>query len=129
MHQVNWVKQLVLAILLCALGTLAYWLQAKHKPEQEAQEAELRQAKEQAHSGNLGERRTERSTSRLILTALPRGRPASSERTLRSPLCPCVREGQMPTQGPSGEARWRRFQKVASLPTGAWLARMSEERR
>src|SRR4051794_7112069 len=36
MSHVSWNRQLGLAVTLCALGTLAYWLEFKHKPNQEA---------------------------------------------------------------------------------------------
>ncbi|MBI2712710.1 MAG: hypothetical protein HYX41_07655, partial [Bdellovibrio sp.] len=35
MTNVNWTKQLVLSALLLTLGMGAYWLEFKHKPEQE----------------------------------------------------------------------------------------------
>jgi hypothetical protein len=38
MAQVNWNRQLALALGLFALGTAAYWLEYKHKPEKEASE-------------------------------------------------------------------------------------------
>lgn len=37
-HQVNWNRQLGLALALFLLGTAAYWLEFKHKPEKEASE-------------------------------------------------------------------------------------------
>ena len=35
MKQVSWYRQLGLALSLFILGTLAYWLEYKHKPDQE----------------------------------------------------------------------------------------------
>jgi hypothetical protein len=37
-QQVNWNRNLALAIALCALGSLAYWLEYKHAPEKEKAE-------------------------------------------------------------------------------------------
>ncbi len=37
-HQINWNRQLGLALGLFLLGTAAYWLEFKHKPEKEASE-------------------------------------------------------------------------------------------
>lgn len=38
MTQVNWTKQLLMAASLFVLGTAAYWLEYKHKPEKESAE-------------------------------------------------------------------------------------------
>jgi hypothetical protein len=38
MAQVSWTRNLFLAIALCVLGALAYWMEYKHKPEKEATE-------------------------------------------------------------------------------------------
>jgi hypothetical protein len=38
MRQVNWTRQLGLSAVLLVLGTAAYWLEFKHKPEEEAKE-------------------------------------------------------------------------------------------
>lgn len=39
---VNWSKQLILAAFLLVFGTFAYWLEYKHKPDQEDQEEEAK---------------------------------------------------------------------------------------
>src|SRR4051812_16475208 len=38
MTQVSWTRQLALAVALCLLGGLAYWLEFKHRPAKEAKE-------------------------------------------------------------------------------------------
>ncbi len=38
MSKVNWVRPLLLSIILVGLGTFAYWLEYSHKPKQEEQE-------------------------------------------------------------------------------------------
>ncbi len=42
MTQVSWTRQLGLAAVLLALGTLAYWAEFKHKPEKEATEEQAK---------------------------------------------------------------------------------------
>ena len=44
MGQVNWTRQLGLALTLFALGTAAYWLEYKHKPDQESKEEQVKKA-------------------------------------------------------------------------------------
>src|SRR4051812_16089431 len=38
MQTLNWNKQAILAASLLVLGTTAYWLEFKHKPDQESKE-------------------------------------------------------------------------------------------
>src|SRR5690349_1478139 len=38
MQKVNWTKQAIMAGALLVLGTAAYWLEFKHKPEKESKE-------------------------------------------------------------------------------------------
>lgn len=42
MTQVNWTRQLGLAVALVALGSVAYWLEFKHKPQKEAAEEQTK---------------------------------------------------------------------------------------
>lgn len=42
MGQVNWIRQLVLSLVLFSLGTVAYWYEYKHKPQAEEHEEQAK---------------------------------------------------------------------------------------